>query len=89
MGESDEQSIQARLKDVQEKKGNQGSYSFKLLRMTKDKLDDCEDGYYKREVAFYEPDTFYNLGRNICISILDVWNKNPYTRVTNANEQRK
>ena len=38
---------------------------------------------------FYEPLTFYNLGRNICISILDVWNKNPYTRITNANEQRK
>lgn len=40
-------------------------------------------------MVFFQPETFYNLGRNICISILDVWNKNPYTRVQNANEQRK
>lgn len=34
-------------------------------------------------------ETFSNLGRNICISILDIWNKNPYTRIPNTNEHRK
>ena len=29
------------------------------------------------------------MGRNIAISILDVWNKNPYSRVEDANANRK
>ena len=40
-------------------------------------------------MVYYQPETFYNLGRNICISILDVWHKNPYTRISDPNEQRK
>ena len=64
-------------------------YSFKTMTVTSDALDDDQNEYYQREVNFYQPETFYNLGRNICISILDVWHKNPYTRVTDANEQRK
>ena len=57
--------------------------------MTGDQLDDCDHEYYKREVVYFQPETFYNLGRNICISILDVWSRNPYSRIQNANEQRK
>ena len=68
-----------------------GSYEYRCIGYKKDKtgIDDPHNSYYDRQVVFYEPKTFYNLGRNICISILDVWNKNPYTRITNANQQRK
>lgn len=37
----------------------------------------------------YNIDTFLNLGRNIMISLLDVWNKNPYTRHNDIGEFRK
>ena len=59
------------------------------MKHTSDKFDDNDLPYYARENALYEPEIFYNLGRNICISILDVWNKNPYSRITSTNEDRK
>lgn len=37
----------------------------------------------------FNQDTFYNLGRNILISLLDVWNKNPYSRLVDMNSDRK
>ena len=52
-------------------------------------MDNIESNYYKNEIVFFTEETFYNLGRNICITILDIWNKNPYTRIINASEQRK
>lgn len=54
-----------------------------------DPLDDKDSPYYSRELPTYNLSTFHNLGRNILISILDIWNRNPYTRLTDANLYRR
>jgi hypothetical protein len=33
---------------------------------------------------FYTPDSYMNLGKAILVSILDVFEKNPYSRVDNS-----
>lgn len=53
-----------------------------------DELDNPNSEYYCRSVVFYDERTFMNLGRNMLVSILDVWNKNPYPRIQ-ADDLRK
>ena len=52
-------------------------------------MDNPQYKYYKTELVLFTQETFINLGINICVSILDVWNKNPYTRIVNVNQWRK
>jgi hypothetical protein len=40
-------------------------------------------------LPIYTTETFENLGRNVLITILDIWGKNPYTRVEDINDLRK
>jgi hypothetical protein len=37
----------------------------------------------------YTQKTFNNLGKNILVTILDIWGRNPYPRVADPNELRK
>lgn len=37
----------------------------------------------------YNVESYENLGRNILISVLDIFNKNPYSRGIDLNERRK
>jgi hypothetical protein len=37
----------------------------------------------------YTPAAFENLGRNILISLIDVWNKNPYSRLSELAADRR
>lgn len=53
-----------------------------------DELDNPSSSYYQRSLVLYDQRTFTNLGRNVLISILDIWNKNPYPRVA-SNDLRK
>lgn len=69
---------------MNEKKAGK-NYQHSVIGHTNHYLDDIESDYYKKELVLYNMETFYNLGRNICISILDIWNKNPYSRIVNAN----
>ena len=62
---------------------------FDIFEYTSDPIDDIEDAYYKRELPLYTINTFHNLGRNILITILDVWNKNPYSRISDLGTFRK
>jgi hypothetical protein len=62
---------------------------YEVFECTTNYLDNIEDNYYKRELPLYMPDTFYNLGRNILISILDIWSRNPYSRVSDLNAHRR
>ena len=36
------------------------------------------------EMPLFTMDMFRNLGKNLCVSILDVFDKNPYNRVYNS-----
>ena len=54
-----------------------------------DALDNKENRYYKRETVFYNTHTFNNLGRNLCMSLLDVWKYNPYSRIECLDELRR
>lgn len=60
-----------------------------VFEFTPHYLDNQEDQYYKRELPTYNIETFYNLGRNIVVTLLDIWNKNPYTRLDDLNAHRK
>lgn len=62
---------------------------YEVFECTTHPLDNIEDQYYKRQLALYTPETFYNLGRNILISILDVWGRNPYSRISDLNAHRR
>jgi hypothetical protein len=37
----------------------------------------------------YSTETFANLGRNLLISILDIWGKNPYSCIEDISAQRR
>ena len=63
--------------------------NYDVFGYTNSYLDDNEDGYYKRELPTFSQDTFYNLGRNIMVSLLDIWNKNPYSRSMDMNADRR
>lgn len=65
------------------------SKQFDVFRFTEDGLDSKDGDYYKRELPIYSQETFLNLGRNILISLLDVWNKNPYSRLSDIAQDRK
>lgn len=54
-----------------------------------DPMEDITSEYYKNPLVLYTERTFTNLGKNIVISILDIWGKNPYPRIMDANEFRK
>jgi hypothetical protein len=52
-------------------------------------MDDASSEYYKSPTPMYTQKTFNNLGKNILVSILDIWGRNPYPRVADPNELRK
>ena len=62
---------------------------YEIFKFTDHHLDDNQDGHYTRDLPLYNQETFYNLGRNILISVLDIWNKNPYARSIDMNSDRK
>lgn len=62
---------------------------FEVFEHSQDQLDDNQDDYYRRELPLFNQETFYNLGRNILISILDIWNKNPSPRANDLNSDRR
>ncbi len=62
---------------------------YDIFELTSSKFDNINEAYYKREVTMYNIEAYENIGRNILISILDVFSKNPYSRSINLNERRK
>lgn len=50
-----------------------------------DPMDDAGSEYYRAPLQVYTERTFHNLGKNILVSILDIWGKNPYPRVYDPN----
>jgi hypothetical protein len=52
-------------------------------------MDDALSNYYKSPTPIYTQRTFSNLGKNILVTILDIWGRNPYPRVADPNELRK
>jgi hypothetical protein len=48
-------------------------------------MDDVGSEHYRSPSALYTQRTFGNLGKNILVSILDIWGKNPYPRVADPN----
>ena len=53
--------------------------------MDKDSLDDNNNPIYKQPLnPFFDPDNYENVGKTVLISILDIFEKNPYTRVPNT-----
>jgi hypothetical protein len=63
--------------------------SYDLFAFTSHPLDDSQNEYYLRDLPSYSIETFANLGRNLVISILDIWGKNPYSRLDDINAHRR
>ena len=50
-----------------------------------DEYDNIKSSVYMQGVPYFNPNIYENLGKSILISILDLFNKNPYSRIPNSN----
>ena len=55
--------------------------------MQNDSLDDINNSYYKTENTHYTKEVYNNVGKALLISLLDIFEKNPYSRITNTPYQ--
>jgi hypothetical protein len=49
-----------------------------------DAIDDNDNALYKEEVWFFTPEMYRNTGAACLIALLDVFEKNPYSRLPNT-----
>ena len=61
-----------------------GHRKFEKFGIIHDDLDNIKSHYYNRKVCYYTIKSYNNLGKSIAISILDLFEKNPYSRIPNS-----
>ena len=67
----------------------EGVEGEQAIGIQEQELDDTDNDHYKQGVPFYTTNVFSNLGKNLMVTLLDIWNKNPYPRVEDPNSLRK
>lgn len=56
-----------------------GNYGY-----TEDETENVNSEFYKKNHLYYTPEVFENIGKVIFISILETFDKNPYSRILNT-----
>ena len=59
---------------------NQRKYGFE-----KDSMEDIKSDFYKSSRFYFNQEAYENVGKNMMISILDIFEKNPYSRLPNTH----
>ena len=62
------------------KYGNDKQYSF-----VEDSIEDVKGSIYQNGPPLYTVEIFENIGKNLLVSILDIFDKNPYSRILNSS----
>ena len=58
---------------------------YEKLGIIHDDLDNIKSSYYSnKKVCYFTIRSYHNLGKSILISILDLFEKNPYSRIANT-----
>jgi len=49
-----------------------------------DNIENAKSEIYANGPPFYSPEIFENIGKNLFVTILDIFEKNPYSRISNS-----